>query len=116
MLLWRASRRMVLAILMSVIAAGAMLLEMPTSTTMTLTIFAAFSFFFDQSLIKIRISKHSNERDVNEGGRCVDAVWRDGKHMQGDEGCVQRERDDGSNGTLIHWMAVRLLVLLRLSA
>jgi len=27
-------------------------------------------------------------------------VWRDGKHMQGDEGCVQRERDDGSYGTL----------------
>jgi len=43
-------------------------------------------------------------------------VWRDGKHMQGDEGCVQRERDDGSYGTLIHWMAVRLSELLRLSA
>jgi len=116
MLLLRAARRMVPAILMSVIAAGALLLEMPTSSTMTLTTFTAFSIFFDQSLIKIRILKHTNERDVNEGGRCVDAVWRDGEHMQGDEGCVQRERDDGSNGTLIHWMAIHLLDLLRLSA
>ena len=60
---------MVLVILIPVIAAGALLLEMTTSSTMTLTTFAAFSVFFEQSLNNIRIMKHTNERDVNEGGR-----------------------------------------------
>jgi len=69
---------------------------------MTLKTFAAFSISFDQSLNSIRILKHTNERDVNEGSRCEDDVWRDGEYMQGDEGCVQRERDDGSYGTLIN--------------
>jgi len=90
---------MVLVILMFTIAAGALLLEMSTSSTMTLTTFAAVSIFFDQSLKIIRILKHTNERDVNEGGRCVDEVRRDGKRMHGDEACVQHERDDGSYGT-----------------
>jgi len=107
---------MLLVILTPVIAAGALLLVMPTSSTMTPKTFAAFSILFDRSLNNIRILKHTNQRDVNEGGRCEDEVWRDGKYMQGDEGFVQRERDDGSYGTLINWMAVLLSDLLRLSA
>ena len=65
----RAARCMVRVILMPVIAVGALLLEMTTSSTMTLTTFAAFSALFEPSLNNIRIWKHTNERDVNEGGR-----------------------------------------------